>query len=86
MNNDYKYGVCKCENVYGCVKPKIEHLVEFDDYIEAYKFYISLISNSESYFDMKDWWIVFIQKSDNTIVQFDRFKFESKTRRYVKLD
>lgn len=79
MNKDYKYGVCYCENL-DDDNPIIKHLKEFNNYMDAYDFYFELIADSTSYYDMKDWYIVFIRREDNMIMQFDRLKFESKCK------
>lgn len=77
-----KYGVC-CYDMNRDNK-KVESLIEFDSYVEAWKCYINLLQKvyEKEYSVPKDIWFVFIE--DNKIIQFEQFNIKTECK-IVKL-
>ena len=75
------YGVCNCNlNSY---EHKIENLVKFDSYDDAYSYYIQQLEKQKiGYVLPKNLWIVYID--NNHIVQFDQLTMISKTK-FIKI-
>ena len=71
--DDYIYGVCEAESykdTWAWKLRDIKHLKTFDSYEEACEFYRMIVKNL-SFNDCNNWWLVWINPKDNTIVQWD---------------
>lgn len=64
------FGVCECDLDY--CKPKVENLVKFHTFDDAYSYYITKLSSTNDYFLLKNLWIVYIE--NDTIIQFEQLK------------
>ena len=75
------FGVCNCDlNLY---EPKVENLITFDSYDDAYNYYMNQLNKQKTgYALLKDLWIVYID--NNHIVQFDQLTMISKTK-FIKI-
>lgn len=72
----HSFGVCYYD--FESYEPKIENLVEFSTYDEAYNYYTHKTLVYTGGYPDKTFWLVWIE--DNKIIQFERFGLITKCK------
>lgn len=75
-----RFGVCNYD--FNAYKPKVENLVQFDEYDEAFNYYFQQLTKYEGYpyfiSCAHNHWIVWIE--NNLIVQFEQISLNTKCK------
>lgn len=72
------YGVCTYD--FDAYEPKLEELVKFNTYDEAFDYYMKKLPKKRTgYLFPKDFWLVILDENDN-IVQFEQLDWKVKSK------